>query len=163
MAKKKDSNIIKGKDSYDIEIDNAIIPFFNRNSTPYPTEVGGVKFDLVPVTKQKDLMINVARMHAQQEYDRIMSLVKVLQEQALQIKKRLEITDMIHAAKYNFQLYHGKIYWLVFDKRKNETILCLNGPNDWNAGPPKEYDYITGVKWLGDYTWITIDEENKHT
>ena len=67
--------------------------------------MGGPKFELVPVTEQKDLMLNAARMHAQQEYDRIMELVNVLQRQADQIKKRLDITDMVHAAKYQFQTY----------------------------------------------------------
>jgi hypothetical protein len=43
-------------------------------------------------------MINAARMHAQQEYDRIMQLVAVLQQQAEGIRRRLDLTDMVHAA-----------------------------------------------------------------
>ena len=88
-------NILKGRESYDSISTGAIIPFLNRNVTPYATEAGGPKFDLVPVTEQKDLMINHARMYAQQEYDRIMTLVHVLEEQAQQIKRRLEITDAV--------------------------------------------------------------------
>jgi hypothetical protein len=110
----------------------------------------------VPVTKQKDIMINVARMHAKQEYDRIMELVSVLQKQAADIKKRLDITDMVHSAQYNFQLYHGQTYWLVFDRRKQFTRLAHTGPNDWSTGPPEEYEYICQVKWLGDHTWIEV-------
>lgn len=63
----KKSNIAKGRESYDAQIGDQIIPFFNKNVTPYPTEAGGPKFDLIPVAKQKDIMINVARLHAQQE------------------------------------------------------------------------------------------------
>jgi hypothetical protein len=69
------SNIAKGRDSYDSSFGNVVVPFFNRNITPYPTEAGGPAFDLVPVTRQKDIMLNVARIHAQQEYDRIMNLL----------------------------------------------------------------------------------------
>ena len=43
------SNKLKGRDSFDITTGNTLVPFFNRNVTPYPTEAGGVKFDLVPV------------------------------------------------------------------------------------------------------------------
>ena len=153
------SNSAKGRDSFDATVGNSLVNFINRNVTPYPTEVGGPKFDLVPVTKQKDIMLNVARMHAQQEYDRIMQLVDVLQKQAQDIKKRLDITDMVHAAKYDFQLYHDKIYWLVYDHRKNLTRLTPMGPDDWTTGSPKEYEYICPVKWLGDYTWIEVDPE----
>lgn len=153
------SNLAKGRDSFDANIGNGLVAFFNKNVTPYPTEVGGPKFDLVPVTKQKDIMLNVARLYAQQEYDRIIELVSVLQRQASQLKRRLEITDAVHAAVYQFQVYHGNIYWLCFDTRKQHTRLVMHGPTEWATGPPAEYDYICRVKWLGDHSWVEVDSE----
>jgi hypothetical protein len=155
MSKKK-SNVAKGKDSYDAQIGGELVAFFNKNITPYATEIGGPAFDLIPVQKQKDIMVNVARMHAEQEYDRIMDLVKVLQKQADDIKRRLYITDAVHAAEYQFQVYHGQTYWLCFDSKINRTRLCHQGPNDWTTGAPESYSYIAPVKWLGDYTWIEV-------
>ena len=67
MTDENKSNLAKGRNSFDADIGGTLVPFFNRNVSEYPTEAGGVKFDLVPVTKQKDLMINHARMYAQQE------------------------------------------------------------------------------------------------
>jgi len=158
MADKK-SNLAKGAHSYDADVGNSLIAFFNKNITPYPTEVGGPAFNLIPVEKQKDIMINVARMHGQQEYNRIMELVTVLQKQAASIKRRLEITDQVHSAKYDFQIYHGNIYWLAFDSRKNYTLLTQTGPQDWSSSAPDDYNYICRVKWLGDYTWMEVDEQ----
>ena len=154
-------NSAKGRTSYDAEIGGGLINFFNRNITPYPTEIGAPKFDLIPIEKQKDLMINVARLHAQQEYQRIMDIVEVLQKQADQIKRRLEITDAVHAAKYQFQTFHGSIYWLLYDTRDQCTRLSLLGPDDWSSTPPTQYQYITRVKWLGDYSWIEVDAQDK--
>jgi hypothetical protein len=139
-----------------------MIPFFNRNITPYATEAGGPKFDPIPVTKQKDLMINHARMYAQQEYDRIMELVAVLQKQAEQIKRRLEVTDAVHAAEYQFSPVMGQTYWLAWDKRKQHTLLCHQGPNDWSTGAPEDYEYITRIKYMGDHTWLEINEEGNY-
>ncbi len=153
------SNIAKGQNSYDSVLGNNLVTFFNKNVSPYPTEVGAPSFDLIPVTKQKDMMINTARMHAQQEYDRIMELVRVLESQAAQIKRRLEITDMVHAAKYDFQTYHGQCYWLCYDHRKKITRLVTMGPNDWSTGAPEDYEYICKIKWLGDYTWQEVDHD----
>jgi hypothetical protein len=130
-----------------------------RHSLTYPMEIGAPKFELVPVKQQKDKMLNVARLHAQQEYDRIMEVVRVMQAQADRIKYRLEITDAVHAAEYQFQLYHNQTYWLVFDQRTQKNILSHQGPKDWSSGPPDSYEYITKVKWLGDYTWIEVDDE----
>jgi hypothetical protein len=159
MSEEKKSNVAKGKNSYDAKLGDGLIAFFNKNVTPYPTEVGGPAFDLIPVEKQKDIMVNVARMHGQQEYNRIMELVTVLQKQAASIKRRLEITDWVHAAKYEFQTYHGQIYWLCYDHRKNISRLVMHGPNDWTTGAPDEWEYICRVKWMGDYTWLEVDEQ----
>lgn len=153
------TNISKGRNSFDVKIGDSLVPFFNKNITPYPTEIGGPKFDLVPVKEHKDLMLNVARMHAQQEYDRIMEMVAVLQKQADQIKRRLYITDAVHSAEYNFQLFHGQSYWLVFNNFKNVIILTVMGPNDWSSGSPIHYEYISRVRYMGDSTWIEIDDE----
>jgi hypothetical protein len=156
MTEKK-SNIAKGRDSYDSTSTGSMIPFFNRNVTPYATEAGGPKFDLIPVTKQKDIMINHARMYAQQEYDRIMELVAVLEKQAQQIKRRLDVTDAVHAAEYQFQVVMGNCYWVVWDRRKEKTLLVLTGPNDWATGVPLDYEYQMQVKYMGDHTWLEIE------
>jgi hypothetical protein len=150
-------NSAKGRTSYDSTSTGSLIPFFNRNVSEYPTEAGGIKFDLVPVTKQKDIMINHARIYAQQEYDRIMQLVAVLETQAQQIKRRLEITDEVHSAEYQFSPVLGNAYWLVRDNRKEKTLLVHQGPNDWSSSPPKEYEYIACVKYMGDHTWMELD------
>lgn len=150
-------NSAKGRTSFDANVGGQLINFINRNVSEYPTEAGGPKFDLVPVTKQKDIMLNAARMYAKQEYNRIMELVTVLQKQAADIQKRLDITDMVHGAKYEFTLYHGQKYWLVFDTRKQITRLAIMGPSDWSTGKPDEYEYICQIQWLGDHTWIEVD------
>ena len=158
MTKKK-SNVAKGRDSYDANVGSNLIAFFNKNVTPYPTDVGAPSFDLVPVSKQKDIMINHARMYAQQEYNKIMELVAVLQKQADGIKRRLDVTDAVHAAEYQFQIVMGQCYWLVWDTRKEKTLLVHTGPKDWTTGPPDDYAYQTRVKYMGDHTWLEVDEE----
>jgi len=154
---KTKSNVADGRDSRDMEVGDDLVAFINRNVTPYPTEVGAPAFDLIPIEKQKDIMVNVARMHGQQEYDRIMALVAVLQQQAESVRRRLEITDWVHAAKYGFQIYHGQCYWLAHDLRHGGTILVQTGPTEWSTGVPEHYDYVCRVKWLGDYTWVEVD------
>ena len=153
------SNLVKGRNSYDSTSTGTLIPFLNRNITPYATESGGPKFDLIPVTEQKDLMINHARMYAQQEYDRIMTLVHVLEEQARQIKRRLEITDAVHRAEFQFKLVMGNCYWLVWETRQEKMLLVHNGPTNWSTGAPEDYEYVAQVKYMGDHTWMEIKED----
>jgi hypothetical protein len=159
--KKKKSNLADGRTSYDSESTGNLVEFINRNVTPYPVDVGGPAFDLIPVEKQKDIMVNVARMHGHQEYRRIMELVAVLQRQADEVRQRLEITDLVHAARYSFQIYHGQCYWLARDLARGGTLLTQTGPTEWTTDPPDYYDYICRVKWLGDYTWIEVDSNGE--
>jgi hypothetical protein len=149
-------NSAKGRDSFDVTTGNTLVHFFNRNITPYATSTLGPKFDLIPVEKQKDLMINHARMYAQQEYDRIMELVAVLEKQAQDIKRRLDVTDAVYAAEYHFQIVMGHCYWLVWNKRLGKTLLVINGPKDWSTGVPEDYEYIMQVKYMGDHTWQEV-------
>ena len=153
-------NSAKGRDSFDIVTGNTVVNFFNRNITPYATSTLGPKFDLVPVEKQKDLMINHARMYAQQEYDRIMELVTVLQKQADDIRRRLDVTDAVHAAEYQFQVVMGNVYWLIVDHRRGKMLLSQTGPTEWSTGAPEDYEYISQVKYMGDHTWLEIKENN---
>ena len=157
MADSDQSNSAKGRDSFDVKTGNTLVHFFNRNITAYATESGGPKFDLIPVEKQKDLMINHARLYAQQEYDRIMELVSVLEKQAQAIKRRLDITDAVHAAVYQFQPVMGNAYWLVWDKRKQHTLLTQHGPDNWASSAPEDYEYQAQVKYMGDHTWMEIE------
>ncbi len=129
---------------------------WKHNNLPYAMSTLTPKFELVPVKEQKDIMINAARMHAQQEYDRIMELVAVLQRQAEDIKTRLDITDQVRAAEYQFQVYPGQHYWLAYCSKKDRTILTHLGPTDWSTGVPSSYRYIVQIQWLGDYTWLEV-------
>jgi hypothetical protein len=106
-------------------------------------------------------MINHARMYAQQEYDRIMELVAVLQKQADDIRRRLEVTDLVHAAEYQFQVVMGNSYWLVWHRRREQTLLVMTGPTEWNTGVPEDYEYLTKVRYMGDHTWLEIDSNGE--
>ena len=128
-------------------------------SMMFPTNIGAPNFSPVPIKKEKDHMINMARMNAKQEYDRIMELVTVLKKQADNIKKRLEMTDLIYQTKYSFKIVHGKTYWLVENTDKNITELVMMGPNEWSGKHPSEYKYLAPVRSLGDHTWEIVDYE----
>ena len=52
----------------------------------------------------------------------------------------------------------GNLYWLVWDKRKEKMLLVQTGPNDWSIGVPIDYEYISQVKYMGDHTWLEIEE-----
>lgn len=143
------------------EIGGLVVNYMNRASVQYPTELGGQSFDLVDIVHEKDQMVNIARIHAQQEYDRIMELVDVLQKQAEGIRHRLSMTDKIRDAEYSFVPKPGNSYWIVWDNSSTIYRLSISGPESWSLGPPENYSYVAQVQMLGDHTWIEVSEDYK--
>ena len=50
----------------------------------------------------------------------------------------------------------------VFDWKKETvqmTLLTQNGPNDWSSSAPEDYEYISRIKYMGDHTWLEINEQ----
>ena len=127
-----------------------------RNSLPYPMELGSPAFAPVPVEQEKDVILNVGRMHAQQEYDRIMQQVEVLKQQADALQQRLHVSEIMHGVKYGLQPRHGKTYYVYFNSLKNEHWLSMNHPHHWCAGPGEQHTYVMAVKMLGDSTWQEV-------
>ena len=78
------------------------------------------------------------------------------EKQAQDIKRRLDVTDAVYAAEYNFQIVMGHCYWLVWHKRHNKNLLVINGPDDWSTGVPEDYQYLMQVKYMGDHTWQEV-------
>lgn len=123
-------------------------------------EIGTPQFAPINVLEQKDIMINAARANARKEYDRIMESVAVLQKQAKALIRRLEITELVHGARYRFNPVINKTYWVFREKTKDYIGLTPLGPNDWSAGvSPEEYEYIAHIRFLGDQTWEEVHKE----
>jgi len=131
-----------------------------HHSKEYPMEIGAPRFEPIDVTRQKDIMINAARANAQKEYKRIMENVAVLQKQAKALIRRLQITELVHGAKYGFNPAINKTYWLYREKIKDYIGLTPIGPGEWSYGTPEEYEYLAHVRFLGDQTWEEVNEES---
>jgi hypothetical protein len=161
------TNRAKGVVSRDEVLGGMDVTFINRNVSEYPVEVGGAAFAPVAVAQEKDISVNVARSHAKQEYERIMQMVEVLQEQAKKLISRLDATEMVHACKFTFSPRHDQTYYVYdMDLRykdfiKQERILISTGPDMWSSGCPEHLAFIAAVKKKGDSTWEYIENNDE--
>ena len=123
---------------------------------PYALDRGAPKFELIDVKSKKDQNYNLATQQAQKEFENLKQIADVINKQAQQIKERLEISELIYHAEYNFVPVAGGDYWLVKDTKKDILILCLLGPKDWSTDAPLSYNYIAEVKYLANGLWEKI-------
>lgn len=129
---------------------------FKKSSVPYALDRGSLNFSLIEVKSKKDQLYNLAVQHAQTEFDNLKQIADVINKQAQQIKERLEVTQMVFEAEYNFTPIAGSTYWLAKETEKDILMLCLLGPKDWATGAPSSYSYITEVKYLANGLWEKI-------
>lgn len=154
------SNLLKGRNSFDANINGEIIAFINHNVSEYPVTVGSVNFTPVVVEKEKDISLNIAKQHAKEEYDRIMEMVHILEEQAKQLMSRLDATDLVHKTICTFIPKHGKEYHIYFNEYHQRNQMGMIGPKDWNTGIPDHLKFAASVRKKGDSTWEYVDEDS---
>jgi hypothetical protein len=132
-----------------------------RSNLPYPMELGSPAFFPVEIEKEKDIIHNAGKLHAKQEYDRIMEQVNVLKRQADELVNRMHVSELMHSCVYGIKVVHGKIYHVYRDDYKNHNTLSINSPGSWTAFPG-HYTYIMSVRLMGDSTWEEVIYDGLH-
>ena len=154
------SNSANGRNSFDSTSTGELVAFINRNVTPYPTEVGAPKFDMVDVESERDLELNQARQFANEELSRLNEHAEVLQRQYRALERRVMLTELVHQAHYMFIPQVGQVYHLYQESTQfqNRTVLIRTGPAQWSSGIPEGLTFLGSVRKLGDNTWEGIGE-----
>lgn len=127
-----------------------------RSNLPYPMELGSPAFAPVDVYREKDIIHNAGKLHAQQEYDRIMEQVEVLKRQAENLANRMKVSDMMYNISITFKPVHGKIYYVYLDTIKNVHWVSMNHPNSWSA-IGMHHKFIVAVQLMGDSNWKEVE------
>jgi hypothetical protein len=130
-----------------------------RHALPYPMELGSPAFQPIAIAEAKDLSINTARAHAQQEYDRIMEQAAVLIRQAQALQDRLTMSERVIAADWGFAERHGTNYYLYLNTHTGRETLSLIAPADWQGRCPDHLQYQATVQKQGDSTWAEVTEQ----
>ena len=130
-----------------------------HHSKEYPMEVGAPVFAPVAVVEEKDRSLNVAKLHAKQEYERIMEQVNVLKEQAESLMRRLDVTHIVHATDCTFNPLFNTPYYIYNNTYKDKNQMMMVGPDDWSSGTPDHLQFIVAVRKKGDSTWEEVVDE----
>ena len=139
----KKSKIINPIDKDNITEEPGTLSYgHHRGSFPViPTKQGAIKNKaLAAMEHQTDIQLQ-----------QIKEQMSLLAEQANNIKKRVEISEMIYNSEIKFEPIISHIYHL-YENEINEFQLLMIGPNEWGR---KEcpYNFISTVRLLADHTW----------
>ena len=117
---------------------------FDANIKPYPTTVGGQKFEPIKVDKSDS--------HKANNY--FESKLNELKDEYKKLIEEYNWTSLVYQSEYSFQPLIGKKYHLYERKNKN-LFLSLIGPNEWDQ------PYIGTFKLLNNGKWEKINYDKK--
>jgi len=134
-------------------------------STPYPTNVGAPKFEVLPINELKDQNKMVAREHANQklselneQWELVMKQADLIRRQADDVVDRVRITEWVLDCEFGFNPIVGKEYYLYTNSEKRRMFMTLLGPDMWSCGPPDHLEFVCAVRKLGDSTWERVED-----
>jgi len=131
-----------------------------HHSKEYPMEVGAPVFAPVAVKEEKDKSLNVAKLHAKQEYERIMEQVDVLRKQAESLMRRLDVTHIVHESDCSFNPGFNQTYYIYFSNIRNKNVvMCMHADQWCIGGIPEHLNFIVAIRKKGDSTWEEVLDE----
>ncbi len=118
---------------------------------PYPHTVGSMIIKPEDTGKLKSRALSAMREQTEMHLKQIQKQVELLASQANDLKKRIEVSEMIYMSTVSFEPFVGHVYYLY--RKEQEYSLMMIGPDEWGRSMPKTLEYINTVKLLSDHTW----------
>ena len=127
----------------------------------FPHHVGSAVIRPEDRGKIKGKAMSAMKEQTERQMSQLYDQMKVLAQQANQIKERVKISEHIYNSLINFEPVIGHIYYLY--RRKGEDyVLSMIGPDEWGEDLPYE-SYQATVRLLSDHTWDVLDSSMDHT
>lgn len=117
----------------------------------FPHHIGSALIKPEDRGKIKSKALSAMQEQTNLQLKNLYKQMSLIAEQANDIKKRVEVSEMIYDAQYKFEPLIGHIYYL-YRNNKGEYVLSMLSPEDWGNSIPYSENIAT-VKMMGDYTW----------
>ena len=102
--------------------------------------------------KVKGQAIAAMQDQTSRQFTQIYDQMKVLMDQAKELKERVDVSERIYQSKMNFKPLINHEYHLYHDESKEIDLLSMIAPEEWGRSKPS-FRHIAKVKLLSDHTW----------
>ena len=126
----------------------------NPHTLPYAHTVGSAIIKPLDKGKIKGLSMKAMYQQTEDKLQQIKEQVEMLINQAHEIHKRIDISEKIYEARYNFKPIIGTTYYLY--QQEEDYILSMISPEEW--GKNLKYDFLSDATLLADHTWKISDK-----
>ncbi|MCX8080940.1 MAG: DUF2452 domain-containing protein [Bacteroidia bacterium] len=132
----------------------------NPGLLAFPHHVGSAVIRPEDEGKIKSRALTAMRDQTQKQLEQIRKQAELLQQQALEITQRMQISEKIYMADIPFEPFVGHSYHLYYHNKENKYKMMMIGPEEWGKKVPENLEFIATVKLLSDYTWEILEQKS---
>lgn len=119
---------------------------------PYASNVGGFVIKPFDRGRIKGQAMDAMRQQTERQLAQIRQQIELLADQARQIQRRVEVSELIYQSEISFRPLIGQTYYLY--QREDQTgILSMIGPEEWGRKGCPYPQFVAKVHLLSDHTW----------
>lgn len=118
---------------------------------PYAHTVGGALVKPEDKGKIKGRAMVAMKQQTDRQMQQLYKQMEVLANQAKELQRRVEISEMIYGSEMGFEPLVGHTYYL-YERKDGNHLLSMVGPNEWGRSFPFSA-HIATVTLLADHTW----------
>ncbi|MCS7013401.1 MAG: DUF2452 domain-containing protein [Chloroherpetonaceae bacterium] len=124
---------------------------------PFAHTVGSAVIKPEDMGKLKGRAVMAMRQQTEMQIAQIYEQMALLAEQVQAIKRRVEISERIYAAKMSFEPLISHTYYL-YRRPDGEDVLSLIAPSEWGRSQ-RSLEFVAKVRLLADHTWEVLEGE----
>jgi hypothetical protein len=126
----------------------------NASFLPYATSVGGAVIKAVDKGRIKGNAMMAMYEQTDRQMQQLRDQMETLVNQAKNLSRRKEVSEIIYKAALNFRPVVGHTYHL-YRKRDDSHTISLIGPDEWGSSR-MPYTFLATCQLLYDHTWEVI-------
>lgn len=125
---------------------------------PYAHTVGGAVIKPEDKGKIKGRAMSAMKQQTDKQIEQLRQQMQVLADQARDIQRRVEVSELIYSAQMGFEPLVGHTYYL-YEKKDGEYVLSLVAQDQWGRSFPYER-FVASATLLADHTWEVHKDED---
>lgn len=133
----------------------------NPHLLPYAHSVGGAVIKPIDKGRTKGLAVQAMHQQTQKQLEQIHKQMQLLAQQAKELQRRVEVSELIYEADLNFKPLIGKEY-TVYQRSDETTVLSVIGPDEWGKRGCPFNRFVAHVQLLADHTWEVLEWGEEH-
>lgn len=128
----------------------------NPGLLPYASNVGGFVIKPLDKGRIKGQAMEAMQRQTEMQLNQIRRQIDLLAQQAREIQRRVEVSQMIYLSEMGFRPLVNQVYYL-YGREDQSGVLSMIAPEEWGRKGCPYPHFVAKARLLADHTWQIED------